>query len=309
MKTAIMIILILLCAALANALRVLERGLRRAREQIKAQMEGESTARLALPCPNAAAEELFQTVNELLELRQAEGAAYRRREQELRRQIADVSHDLRTPLTSVLGYLQLLETEELSPERRREYLAIIRGRADTLQTLITSFYDLSRVEGGQWKLEREPVDLTRIVGDQLASAYETLEDMGMELEAEIAEDLPPVWGDRQAAVRIVSNLLNNAWKHGTGRLTVKLFREGNCVVSQFANKAPDMSPEDAAQVFERFYTANRARDRQNTGLGLAIVKALGERMGCQVSAALAEGVFTVRVVWQTASGLGMGSSC
>lgn len=297
MQTALIIILILLCAALANALRVLERGLRRAKEQICAQMEGESTVRLVLPCPNAAAEELFQSVNELMELRQAEGAAYRQRERELRRQIADVSHDLRTPLTSVLGYLRLLEEEELPPERRREYLAIVRGRAATLQALITSFYDLSRVEGGQWKLEREPVDLARVVGDQLASAYETLEDVGMELDADIAEGLPQVWGDRKSAVRIVSNLLNNAWKHGTGRLTVTLCREGDCVISRFANGAPDMTPEDAARVFERFYTADRARSGQNTGLGLAIVKALAERMGCQVGSSLADGVFTVRVAW------------
>ncbi len=300
MLTAVIIFLLLLCAALVNAIAALERGLRRAEKQIRAQMEDESTARLNVPCPNAAAEELFETVNALLEQRTSERADERRREQDLRRQIADVSHDLRTPLTSILGYLQLLEDEELPPDRRAEYLAVIRGRAATLQTLVTSFYDLSRVEGGQWRLERETVDLARAVGDQLACAYEQLEAAGMQVEADVPEGLPPVWGDRRAVVRILSNLLTNALKHGSGQLSVRLWQEGECVISTFSNSAPGMTQEDAGRVFERFYTADRTRGGQNTGLGMAIVKALGERMGCQTSASLAGGVFTVRLAWKSA---------
>ena len=172
MHTAVIVRLALLCLILAVDLFSLERGMRRAEKQIRAQMEGRSTVRVTVPCPNVAAEGLFQTINELMEQRQTEGAGYRRKEQDLRRQIADVSHDLRTPLTSILGYLQLVEEDSLTPEQRREYLAVIRSRAATLQTLITSFYDLSRIEGGQWQLEREPVDLARELADQLAAAYE-----------------------------------------------------------------------------------------------------------------------------------------
>ncbi len=297
MKTAIIVVLLLACVVLANALASLERGMRRAKEQIRAQMAGESGVRLSLPCPNAAAEDLFQTVNALMELCQAERADARRREQELRRQIADVSHDLRTPLTSILGYLQLLEDEDLPPARRAEYLAVIQGRAATLQSLITSFYDLSRAEGGQWELAREPVDLARVVGDQLAAAYEQLEDAGLRVEAELPGDLPRIWGDPKAVTRVVSNLLTNVLRHGSDHLSVRLSREGERVVSRFANAAPDMPAGDAPRVFERFYTGDRTRSGQNTGLGLAIVKALCERMGAQVSAALVDGEFIIRVAW------------
>ena len=94
----------------------------------------------------------IQKARRMLELRQADRASFRERERSLRRQIANVSHDLRTPLTSILGYLQLLEDEALPAAERREYLAVVASRAKALQSLITSFYDLSRLEGGEYPL-------------------------------------------------------------------------------------------------------------------------------------------------------------
>lgn len=294
----VVILLVLLCAALICYIITLNRGMRQAEEQVRSQMENKSTVRLSVSCPNAAAEGLFRTVNELLELRQAEGVAWRQKEQDLRRQIANVSHDLRTPLTSILGYLQLLEQENLPEEKRGEYLAVVESRARTLQTLITAFYDLSRVEGGEWKLEREQVDLARELGDQLAASYEQLEEAGIQVTVDMEPDLPPVWGDRNAVVRVLSNLLTNALKHGSDYLKVSVWREGSRVVSAFTNGAPHMTQEDAHHVFERFYTADRMRTGQNTGLGMAIVKALAEQMGHEVSASLQNGEFTVLVRWK-----------
>ena len=298
MQTAIIVILALLCASLIYYMITLDRGMRRAGEQVRSQIENKSTVRLSVSCPNAAAEELFRTVNELLELHQAEGVAWRQKEQDLRRQIANVSHDLRTPLTSILGYLQLLEQDDLPEEKRREYLAVVESRARTLQALITAFYDLSRVEGGEWKLEREQVDLAWELGDQLAASYEQLEEAGIRVTVDMEPDLPPVWGDRNAVVRVLSNLLTNALKHGSDYLKVSVWREGNRVVSAFTNGAPRMTQEDARHVFERFYTADRMRTGRNTGLGMAIVKALAEQMGHEVSASLQNGEFTVLVRWK-----------
>lgn len=297
MWIVISIVLALLCAFLFGRQLALERGLRRAVEQMRAQMRDETTARLSLPCPSAAAEELLLTVNSLLELRQAERADYRHKEQNLRRQIANVSHDLRTPLTSILGYLQLLEGDGLSPEKRQEYLTVIEGRARTLQTFIGSFYDLSRIEGGELPLERERVDLSRALSDQLAASYEQIEQAGMAMEVDITGSLPEVWADRAAVTRVFSNLLTNALRHGSGTLDIRLYREGGQVVSAFSNPAPDMTAEDAAHVFERFYTADKMRSGQNTGLGLAIVRALAERMGHAAAARWENGVFTIEVRW------------
>ena len=146
------ILLALLCAGLAFWVWAQRRSLREAAYRLRALEDTGSTARVRLAVPNSAAEELLDEVNRLLELRQADRAAYQARERALRQQIANVSHDLRTPLTSILGYLQLLEDPGLTEGERREYLAVIAGRARTLQSLITSFYDLSRLEGGEYLL-------------------------------------------------------------------------------------------------------------------------------------------------------------
>lgn len=298
MKIAIIILLALLCTVLLWRQHTLEQGLHRAARRMREQMADETTARLSLPCPSAGAEELLVCLNHLLELRQEERALYRRKEQELRRQIANVSHDLRTPLTSILGYLQLLEGDSLSPEKKTEYLTVIEGRARTLQTFISSFYDLSRIEGGELPLEREQVDLGRTLSDQLAASYGQIEEAGLDMDVELADSLPPVWADSGAVARIFSNLLTNALRHGTGSLTVRLYREGNVIVSAFSNRADDLSAEDAAHVFERFYTADKMRTEQSTGLGLAIVKALAERMGHNAAARWENGVFTIEVRWK-----------
>ncbi len=297
MKTVLIILLALLCAGLIGRQITLERGLRQAARKMREQMADETTARLALPCPSAGAEELLTCLNQLLELRQTERAAYRRKEQELRRQIANVSHDLRTPLTSILGYLQLLEGDGLSPEKKAEYLSVIEGRARTLQVFIASFYDLSRIEGGELPLERERIDLARTLSDQLTASYEQIEEAGLTMEVDIASNLPPVWADGGAVTRIFSNLLTNALRHGTDTLAVRLYLDGNQIVSAFSNRADDLTAEDAAHVFERFYTADKMRTGQSTGLGLAIVKALAERMGHSTAARWENGVFTVEVRW------------
>ncbi|MEG2455514.1 MAG: HAMP domain-containing sensor histidine kinase, partial [Oscillospiraceae bacterium] len=237
-----------------------------------------------------------------LQSKAEDAAAYRDGEKALRAQIANVSHDLRTPLTSILGYLQLLEGDTLTPEERAEYLAVIESRAKALQSLITGFYDLSRLEGEGYPISREPVALAPLLSDLLASFYGDLEGAGFAVTAELAENLPPVWGDSAALLRVFTNLIRNALDHGRTALSVRLYREGNAVVTTFQNDADDLSPQDQNQVFERFYTADKTRTGRNTGLGLAIVKTLTERMGGSVSAQTDGGVFCVVLRWTPTKG-------
>ena len=238
------------------------RALSQAASQLK-EARSQPGKRLRLAAPDRPVEELLAQINGLLEDRETETRQLREREESLRRQIANVSHDLRTPLTSILGYLQLLEGD-LKPEERSRYLQVVEERARVLQELITAFYDLSRIEGGEYHLE---------------------------------EGLPPVLADPGGVTRVLTNLLSNALKHGSTALTIRLFREGDFLVTSFSNDAPHLTQEDLPRVFERFYTGDQMRTGQNTGLGLAIVKALAQRMGHTAFAQLENGVFTVGVRW------------
>ena len=285
--------LALLCLWLGLRLYALERDIRTCARQLRA-----GRPRVSMAAPNAAAEELLTAVNALLDLREREEGDYRRQEQAIRQQIANVSHDLRTPLTSILGYLQLLEGEGLTAEERREYLSIVQGRARALQSMIVSFYDLSRLEGGEYPLSRERVDLYHVLSQMVAEFYNDFTDFDMTVE--LREGLPAVTADPAGVLRVFTNLIRNALEHGRKRMSILLYQEGGEVVSVFANDAPGLTPEDVEHVFDRFFTADKMRTGQSTGLGLAIVKALVERMGHTVSAELEGDLFRVTVRWQTA---------
>ena len=286
-------LLVLLCLGLGLRLYALERDIRSCARQLRS-----GRPRVSMAAPNAAAEELLTAINALLDLREQEEGDYRRQERAIRQQIANISHDLRTPLTSLLGYLQLLEGEGLTAEERREYLAIVQGRARALQSMIVSFYDLSRLEGGEYPLSRERVDLYHVLSELVAEFYNDFE--GFDMTVELREGLPSVTADPAGVLRVFTNLIRNAMEHGRSRMSILLYQQGDEVVSVFANDAPGLTPEDVEHVFDRFFTADKMRTGQYTGLGLAIVKALVERMGHTVSAELAGDRFRVVVRWQTA---------
>lgn len=296
------VILFLIIAALLFSFYTLEKNLKQAKKQLEEIEAGKTRTRITLDSPNHAAEELFTAMNRVMDLRGEETAGILRQEHALREQIANVSHDLRTPLTSILGYLQLLEDPELNQADRMQYLEVVRDRAQSLQSLITAFYDLTRIEGGQYPLEREPVDLYRVLSELVAEYYGDLERSGLSVEIDLKEGLPPVWGDTEAVRRVFTNLIGNALKHGRGVLRIRLFRTGDALAAEFSNDGAGLTQEDAAHVFDRFYTADKTRSAQNTGLGMSIVRALVNQMGHEVTAELRDGIFTVRVLWRPANG-------
>ena len=288
------VILAALCAVLGLRLYALEKDIRSCARQLRKD-EG---ARVRMAAPNRAAEDLLSAVNRLLELREADEAEHRRQEHAIRQQISNISHDLRTPLTSILGYLQLLEGDSLTVEERREYLGIVRGRSKALQSLITSFYDLSRLEGGEYPLSRETVDLYHVLSELVAEFYNDFEQSGFDMTVELAPGLPAVTADPAGVLRVFTNLIRNAMEHGQKRMSIFLYRQEETVVSAFSNDAAGLTREDVEHVFDRFFTADKMRTGQSTGLGLAIVKALVGQMGHRVTAALDGEMFTVQVRWR-----------
>lgn len=295
----ILVLLVLLCAVLLLRVYSLERNLRQGAAELEKRRSGGSAAPLRLAAPNAATEELMAQINLLLRESEDQRTEFSNRERTLRRQIANVSHDLRTPLTSILGYLQLLEQGELSEEERQGYLAIIESRAKVLQGLIASFYDLSRLEAGEYPITREKVDLKEVIGTLLAAFYDELEGK-FRVEVDLPEDLPPIWGDRAALERVYTNLIRNALEHGTESLTIRARCIGQEVETGFTNGGATIAEEDLPRVFDRFFTSDQTRTGRNTGLGLAIVKALTLQMKGRVWAELEGNCFSVLLSWKRA---------
>ncbi len=288
------IVLAALCVGLCLRLYTLEKNVRACARQL----DSEGVTQVRMATPNRATEELLSAINGLLEQREDNEAAYRVQEHAIRQQISNISHDLRTPLTSILGYLQLLEGDTLTAEERREYLSIVQGRARVLQSLITSFYDLSRLEGGEYPLSRDKVDLYHVLSELVAEFYNDFERAGFQMNVALSPGLPGVTADQAGVLRVFTNLIRNAMEHGRQRMSILLYQDGEGLVSAFSNDADDLTEEDVKHVFDRFFTADKMRTGQSTGLGLAIVKALAEQMGHQVAATLDDGMFTVWVRWR-----------
>ncbi|MDK0616866.1 HAMP domain-containing sensor histidine kinase [Clostridium perfringens] len=266
----------------------------------KLNREGE-IEKLRLSLPNKNIENLIAEINTLIDDKRKMENIYKEKDMELREAIANMSHDLRTPLTSIMGYVYLLNDDKLDKEERKEYLKIIEKRSAVLNDLITNFYGLSRIQADQYEIKFEPVNLELVLGEIIAAFYETLDYKFGEPEINIEEGLGPVLGDKQALNRIFTNLIENIIKHGEGEVKISLKKKNKYIVMEFSNKAEELEPKDVNRIFEKFFTKDRMRTGQNTGLGLAIVKLLVEKQGQKIEAKKVRNRLVINIIWSLES--------
>lgn len=264
-------------------------------KELKKLKNIKTNEQLKLAAPNKNIEEMIGEINFILEKSQNDRIAHEKSESELRKQIANISHDLRTPLTSILGYVQLIKDKSTSEEEKQEYLDIIEKRSKVLQNLITSFYDLSRLEANEYDLEFKKVNVESLLREIVAAFYNDFVDKGFEVEAQLQEKLPAIIADENAVIRIFTNIFQNALKHGNKTMSICQRQVDGVIISTFSNRVENFTQEDLEHVFDRFFTGDRMRTGQNTGLGLTIVKKLTESMGHEVSASLEDEVFTIQI--------------
>jgi signal transduction histidine kinase len=209
--------------------------------------------------------------------------------------VANASHELRTPLFSLAGFLELLSDEDLDDETRRDFMRTTREQVERLMSLATDLLDLSRLDAGRFRVEREEVDLAdavRIVGDELRALAET------SAHALVLEADEPVWAlaDEERVVQIARQLARNALVHtppGT-RVTVRAEADAEGAVLQVVDDGPGIPVEHLANVFDRFYRVEGSQ-ASGSGLGLAIARELAQRMSGAVEVESAPGrtVFTL----------------
>jgi signal transduction histidine kinase len=221
---------------------------------------------------------LENCVNGLLEQQKRVLLERDRAEVNLKRAITNISHDLRTPLTAALGYLQMLDEQE-------RYVPIIKERLTTLSVLLDSFFEFARAVEGNTPLLLQRVNLCAVLRDVMSAFYMDFKDFT--IEADIPETPLFVICDENALRRVLQNLLKNAAVHGRGFLRVAA-RDNTVTVANGTN-----FEVNAERIFERFYTSNPARTGQSTGLGLAIAREIVTRMGGDIFAEYGGGTLTV----------------
>ncbi len=231
-----------------------------------------------ISCGDRPMRRLADALNRELRKLREKRHCYEQGDKELKNAVTNISHDLRTPLTAIFGYLDLLERENLTG-RAKAYIGILRNRSELLAKLTEELFRYSVILSAEGSPGEEEVNVGGVLEESIASFYTALKERGIAPNIQIPEKKVIRILDRSALSRVFSNLLQNALKYSDGDLDIALSETGTVV---FTNTASGLNPVQVGRLFDRFYTVEAAR--KSTGLGLSIAKTLVERMKGTLSA-------------------------
>lgn len=249
--------------------------------------------------------DMADTCNRLLERQRELERRFARRNEEINATIVSLSHDIRTPLTSLDGYLQLA-TGTSVPEEQGRYVELARTRIRQIVMLVDELFLYTKLQNPEYRITSEPVDVADILTRTLLSFHGEFAEKDTEPRLDLPEGRLLVLGSQPALERLFGNLIRNYLDHGSGALEVRCRPEGERISFRFINGLkPGVVPQ-TDRVFERFYKADNARSLRSGGLGLSIVRSLLDKMGGKAEAELRDGQFAVTVLLQQAGdGTGM----
>lgn len=254
------------------------------------ELDGQSVLLSARPLAHGGALLVLHDVTEL-----------RRLETVRRDFVANVSHELKTPLTSISGYAETLVQEPADGETTRRFLSVILSNARRMQRLVDGLLDLSRIESGGWRPAPETLDVAAVARESWGLLADRAEQRQVGFSAQVAPDAGSVTADPDAVRQVLSNLFDNAIRHtpAGGRVTFSAARDDGGVTLEVRDTGAGITGEHLPRIFERFYRADhaRARDDGGTGLGLAIVKHLVEAHDGRVGATSQVGRGTAIRCW------------
>ena len=231
---------------------------------------------------------LAASINEQLRLLRKQRHRYLSGDRELKEAVTNISHDLRTPLTAICGYLDLMEREEHTPETAR-YLSLIAERAGTMKQLTEELFRYSVILSTD-ELTTEPVNIRAVLEESIAAFYAALTERKITPTIDLPETAVFRNLNKAALSRIFGNILNNALKYSGGDLEICMDKSGTI---SFTNTAVSLDEVQVGRLFERFFTVETGRN--STGLGLAIAKTLVEQMGGRITATYRETKLTVSI--------------
>lgn len=259
-------------------LLILRHSIREAAEELDEKLRTDTNTLISISTGDRTVRTLAAQINNQLRALRKERLKLQNGNAELSAAVTNVSHDLRTPLTAICGYLDLLEQEPQS-EKAQRYLAVVRERTDAMRSLTEELFRYSVITATTDELCMEEVFLNDILEQSLAGFYGALSARGITPELQMPEEKVVRRLDAAALRRIFDNILSNAVKYSSGDLAVSLMPDGAVT---FSNSAPSLSRMQAERLFDRFYTVETARS--STGLGLSIAKLLTEKMGGTITA-------------------------
>lgn len=262
--------------------------------QISYIRENETNMKLTSSLDSREIITLTENINELIEVYNEKITAVNKKDRQLRAALSGLSHDIRTPLTSLDGYFQIMCESDDETQKER-YMTVIRQRIDALKSLLEELFTFSKLQDSDLSVNLEKQQINQIVYDSLFSYYDDFTSEGIEPNVDITDEILFVMGNNIMIQRITENIIKNSLVHSKSMVEVKLFREGDSTVFLCSNDTENPEDIDVSQVFDRFYKADRARTAASAGLGLAIAKQMTEKMNGSISASLNKDIFTITV--------------
>lgn len=267
--------------------------------QLKDYNKQATEMKVNISLSNKHLEALAAEINQTIAGRVEANANTHRVERELKQAIAGMSHDLRTPLTSIIGYMQLMNNQELDESQKDEYLEIAQKRAIRLQKLLNDFFALSIVDSEDYPINLEAANINALVKETLLSYYDQFEAMNLQPTVKLTNEELVVLIDEHACKRILENLLSNATQHSAGNIRISLERQGNEAVLIIKNRVNHAKQIREDKLFERFYTTDQTR-QSSRGLGLTIVQSLMNRQDGEITAEVQGEDFIITCKWKMA---------
>lgn len=283
-------VLIVAVVGLLWYLLSLRNSVREVAEELEEKLQLDTNTLISISSGDRTVRMLAARINTQLHGLRRERLRLQNGDAELKSAIMNMSHDLRTPLTAISGYLDLLEQEEHTDNSKR-YLAVIRERTDTMRTLTEELFQYSVITSTSENLNQKPVILNDILEQSLVGLYGVFSGRGITPDIRMPEEQVVGLADENALRRVFDNILNNATKYSDGDLTVALDTSGTVL---FSNEAVALSCVETERLFDRFFTVETVGGG-STGLGLSIARLLTEKMGGSITAEYKNKKLLVRV--------------
>lgn len=273
-------LLAVIIAALTAKIIIMKRSARDIARQFKEKLGEDTNTVITLQTADKDMRLLTSELNDQLKTLRAEHNRYVCGDAELKAAITNISHDLRTPLTAISGYLEVMKKTE-KPKQIEKYLDIIEGRTDLMKQLTEELFRYSVILSSDSNTDTEEVDVGRVLEDCIMGCYAALTEKGITPVIELTEEKVIRTVNKSALSRVFNNLLNNAMKYSDGDLYISFSPSGEAV---FSNTASGLTTVQVERLFDRFYTVQAARN--STGLGLSIARTFIEQMNGTISAKL-----------------------
>lgn len=279
-----------LIAALIIKIISLKRAVKEIEESLSEKLTTDTNTLIDISSNDKRIRSLAGTLNRELAVFRKEKLSYMNGNNELKNSVTNISHDLRTPLTAICGYIELLEREEKTKEAEK-YLDIIKKRAEFMVKLTEELFGYSVIMSEDGGKTTSYTDVKNVLEESIASFYEVLMARNIVPVINLTKEKVIKNLNSHALSRVFSNLLNNAVKYSDGDLEISLFENGEIV---FANTASKLDVVEVEKLFDRFYTVETAKN--STGLGLSIAKTLTEQMRGEISAKYKDGKLYIKII-------------